>query len=289
MATLREIRKRITSIESTQQITKAMKMVASARLRKAQERIVSLRPYALEMKDIIGRLLSLMESDSYLPLMQVRPVEKVLLVPVTSDRGLCGAFNSNIIRATNKRIADYSDLNPSLYIIGRKGYEFFSRRDVSIQEHRQDLFNQLDFEDALLIARDLVSLYTSGSYDRIEIVYNEFKSAVQQNVIHEQFLPFTADEEEEQSHAHIDYIYEPDKQSLLNQLIPKNLNIQIWRVLLESNAAEQGARMTAMESATDNAEDLIGRLTIFYNRSRQAAITTELTEIVSGANALKEN
>jgi F-type H+-transporting ATPase subunit gamma len=288
MATLREIRKRISSIQSTQQITKAMKMVASARLRKAQEQIVSLRPYALEMREIISRLTSLMDKDSHIPLMDNRPVEKVLLVPVTSDRGLCGGFNSNIIRSTNKRITEYPNVEMSLYIIGRKGYDFFSRRETPVEKNRQDIFGQLKFEEAISIARDLVTLYSSGAYDRIEIVYNEFKSAVQQNVIHEQFLPFSQEEDME-SDSQVDMIYEPDKQSLLNQLIPKNLNTQIWRILLESNAAEQGARMTAMESATDNADDLISRLTIFYNRSRQAAITTELTEIVSGANALTEN
>ncbi|MBN2424672.1 MAG: ATP synthase F1 subunit gamma [Calditrichaceae bacterium] len=293
MATLREIRNRIGSIESTQQITKAMKMVSSAKLRKAQDRILALRPYAYELRNVIRHLVALIEDVSSLPLIRKRPVNKALIVVVTSDRGLCGAFNSNIIRTVIKRLNEYSQTDTSLYIIGRKGYEYFSRRDKHIEKYKPEVFQDICFDNAARIARDLVSLYLNGGYDRIEIVYNEFKSAIQQNVIHEQFLPFEPEEESEEgaseSVSKVDFLYEPDKATLVNQLIPKNLNIQFWRILLESNAAEQGARMTAMESATDNAEELIHQLTIYYNRTRQAAITKELSEIVGGANALKES
>ena len=293
MATLREIRNRIGSIESTQQITKAMKMVSSAKLRKAQERILALRPYAYELRNVIRHLVALIEDVSSLPLIRKRPVNKALIVVVTSDRGLCGAFNSNIIRTVIKRLNDYRQTETSLYIVGRKGYEYFSRRDKHIEKYKPDVFHDICFDNAVSIVRDLVSLYLHGGYDRIEIIYNEFKSAIQQNVIHEQFLPFEPEKESEEavseSVSKVDFLYEPDKATLVNQLIPKNLNIQFWRILLESNAAEQGARMTAMESATDNAEELINQLTIYYNRTRQAAITKELSEIVGGANALKES
>ncbi len=289
MATLREIRKRIGSIKSTQQITKAMKMVAAAKLRKAQENIVALRPYAYQMRDVIGHLTALSEKTSEIPLMQHRPVEQVLIVSVTSDRGLCGGFNSNIIRQTSHRIEEYKEKEVELYAVGRKAQEFFSRRNVPIKQDRINFFNHLAFEHAVQISKDLISYFTSGAYDRIEIVYNEFKSAVQQNVIVEPFLPFVPDPEMAEDKTQVDFIYEPDKETILNVLIPKHLNTQIWRILLESYAAEQGARMTAMENATENAEELVDNLTIYYNRTRQAAITKEIAEIVGGAEALKES
>lgn len=289
MATLREIRTRISSIRSTQQITKAMKMVAAAKLRKAQENIVAIRPYAYELRDVIAHLTALSQDITDVPLMRKRPVESVLSVVVTADRGLCGAFNSNIIRKAGQRLAEFSTKEAAFYLAGRKGFEFFGKREVSIQNQKINFFNHLKFDDALEISRNLVSLYISGEFDHIEFIYNEFKSAVQQNVIVEQFLPFVPDPEMVEKKARVDFLYEPDKKEILNQVIPKNLNVQVWRILLESNAAEQGARMTAMESATDNAEDIVERLTIFYNRSRQAAITKEISEIVGGAEALKES
>ncbi len=290
MATLREIRDRITSVTSTQQITKAMKMVAAAKLRRAQENILAFRPYSYELGGLIRHLVSESSDVSDIPLLEKRPVGKVLLVVVTSDRGLCGAFNGNIIRRTVQRVMEYTDREVSLFVVGRKSAEFFGKRDYTIQGRKINLFNHLKFEDAVEISSQLVSLYTSGAYDRIEFVYNEFKSAIQQNLRVEQFLPFVSDEEEtDQDRGQTDFIYEPGKTEILNTLIPKHLNVQVWRILLESNAAEQGARMTAMESATDNAQEMIDRLTVHYNRSRQAAITTEISEIVSGAEALKEN
>ncbi len=289
MATLREIRNRISSVTSTQQITKAMKKVAAAKLRRAQENILAFRPYSYKLRDLIGHLITLSEDLHNIPLLEKRPVENVLLVVVTSDRGLCGAFNGNIIRHAILRIAEYSNREISVFTVGRKATEFFEKRDYVVQSQKVNLFNHLKFEDATDISSQLVSLYLDGTFDRIEIIYNEFKSAIQQNLIVEQFLPFVADEEMLKSVSKIDFIYEPDKASILNHLIPKHLNVQVWRTLLESNAAEQGARMTAMESATDNAQEMIEKLTVFYNRSRQAAITTEISEIVSGSEALKEN
>lgn len=288
MATLREIRTRISSIHSTQQITKAMKMVAAAKMRKAQESILAIRPYAYKLRDLIADLTAIASENSGIPLMEKRPVEKTLFVVIAADRGLCGAFNSNIFRNLLECLRDYQERDYAMYTIGRKSYDFFKKRNYPIEDHKINFFNWLDFSDAVEISRNLVSLYNSKKYDRIEIVYNEFKSAISQLVISEQFLPFTPDEESEKDTSQVDFIYEPGKKEILNEVIPKNLNVQIWRMLLESNAAEQAARMTAMENATENAQEMVDKLTIFYNRSRQASITTEITEIVSGAEALKE-
>jgi len=289
MATLREIHDRISSVKSTQQITKAMKMVAAAKLRRAQENILAFRSYSYEIRSLISHLVARSADVEGIPLLKHRPVQKVLTVVITSDRGLCGAFNSNIIRHAAQRVADYPYREVALYLAGRKGVEFFGKRDYTIQEQKVNFFNHLHFEDALEISRSLVSLYSSGEYDRIEFVYNEFKSAVQQDVVVEQFLPFTADEEMMKNPSKVDFLYEPAKEEILNKLIPMHLNVQVWRILLESNAAEQGARMTAMENATENASEMIHKLTIFYNRTRQAKITTEISEIVGGAEALKES
>lgn len=288
MATLREIRTRISSIHSTQQITKAMKMVSAAKMRKAQESILAIRPYAYKLRDLISDLTATVPEDAGITLMEKRPVANSLFVVIAADRGLCGAFNSNIFRKAVDQFKNLNQNDYALYTVGRKSYEFFKKRKYPIEERKINFFNELKFDDAAEISRNLVSLFTSKKYDRIEVIYNEFKSAISQLVITEQFLPFSPDEDLERSKSQMDFIYEPDKKSILNAVIPKNLNVQIWRMLLESNAAEQGARMTAMENATENAQDMVDKLTIFYNRSRQASITTEITEIVSGAEALKE-
>ncbi len=289
MATLREIRQRIASVKSTQQITKAMKMVAAAKLRRAQENIFAIRPYAYDLSTLITHLTQVVETEVNLELLIKRPVQRVLIVSVAADRGLCGGFNSNIVRNTLERIDQYKDTEYELYTIGRKVSEFFGKRDYPVFAAKQNFYNHLSFEDALEISRILISAYTSEQFDRIEIVYNEFKSAIQQNLINEQFLPFAAEEEKSEEYHIVDYIYEPNIQSILETVIPKHLNVQIWRILLESNAAEQGARMTAMDSATENAEEIKSKLTLHYNRARQAAITKELAEIVGGAEALKES
>ncbi len=285
MATLREIRHRISSIKSTQQITRAMKMVAAAKLRKAQEAILTTRPYAYRIDEMIRHIL-VSEEDVQNPLLRVRDVRRVTIVAVTADRGLCGAFNSNIIKKVIHQIDLHKDKEISLVCVGRKGYDFFSKRRYPIEKHYIQLFNRLTFSHALEIANYLVKSYEKGLTDRIEVVFNQFKNAAQQNLIVETYLPLSAKAFSSRKYG-VDYIYEPDKTTLLHELLPKHLNVQMWRILLESNAAEQGARMTAMENATDNAEELIHDLTLFYNRARQTSITKEITEIVGGAEALK--
>lgn len=288
MATLREIRTRISSVKSTQQITKAMKMVAAAKLRRAQEKIIATRPYAMKLQEVAAHLVRHMESVAH-PFTIERPVEKLLLVLVTADRGLCGAFNANLIREAEQKVQSLKDVEVSLYLVGRKGYEHFARRDFNIFAHKINFFNSLTFSDATDLVSTCSQAFLNASFDRIEILYNEFKSAIRQDIRTEQFLPIVKFEEEKAGPSQIDYLYEPSKEEILKVIIPKQLNIQMWKVLLESNAAEQGARMTAMESATDNAQELIETLTLHYNRARQSAITKEISEIVGGAEALKES
>ncbi len=297
MATLRNIRRRISGVKSTQKITKAMKMVAAAKFRRAQESIISARPYARKMKEMIRNLVT-SANKNLNPLLQNREVKKVMMVIVTADRGLCGSFNTNLVKAaiqhinTNYKIQQ-AEGNLQLYCIGRRGYDFFSKRGYPVVEKKLNLFNDLKFAQAQEIAGFLVNGYLDGAYDKVEIVYNEFKSVVHQKIVIEQFLPLAQDESASESKEKAygfgtDYIYEPSASNIVNSLIPKHLNFEIWRVLLESNAAEQGARMTAMDNATTNASELIDTLLLSYNKARQAAITKELLEIVSGAEALKK-
>ena len=285
MATLREIRRRINSISSTQQITRAMKMVAAAKLRKAQEQIFAARPYAYKIDEMIRHLITQLESVEN-PLLAIRPPQRITLVVVTSDRGLCGSFNSNIIKRTLLQINEHRDKEVSLICIGRKGYDFFRKRNYSIENHYINIFNQLEYPLAQEITAYLAQQYSQQKTDMVEVVYNEFKNAIQQTIIVEKYLPLTTEEFSGEMKS-VDYIFEPDKMILLDSLLPKHLNLQSWRILLESNTAEQGARMTAMESATDNAGELISDLTLHYNKARQANITREISEIVGGAEALK--
>jgi F-type H+-transporting ATPase subunit gamma len=287
MATLREIKRRIAGVRSTQQITKAMKMVAAAKLRKAQAAILSTRPYAAKLAQTIGHLVAKVE-ESHVPLLQIREIKKVLIVVVTADRGLCGAFNHNLLRYAVSRINSYKNEEITLFPVGRKGNEFFLKRSYTVFAHKIQFFNWLQFSDASEIVDKLVEAYCRNLFDKIEVIYNEFKSAVRQDLTVEQMLPFVPDKEMIEAHTGVDFLYEPDQRQILNYIIPKHLSIQMWKILLESNAAEQGARMTAMESATENADDLIAFLTLTYNRARQAAITKEISEIVGGAEALKE-
>lgn len=288
MATLREIRRRISSVQSTQQITKAMKMVAAAKLRRAQERAVSMRPYSDKLAEMVGNLAKNIENSNDI-LLQDKTVERVLIVVVTADKGLCGMFNSSVIKESVKQINSLQDKEIQVYPVGKKSFEYFSKRDYIIYSSKDDFFNHLKFENALEISKILIEAFRNNEFDKIEIVYNKFKSAVKQELTIEQFLPLVSQEEVENEKSDVDYIYEPDKHEILSSIIPKHLNVQIWKVLAESNAAEHAARMTAMENATENAEELLGKLTLTYNRARQTAITTELTEIVGGAEALKEN
>jgi F-type H+-transporting ATPase subunit gamma len=304
MATLREIRRRISGVKSTQKITKAMKMVAAAKLRRAQESVVAARPYARKMKELLQHLAGVVDVTTN-PLFEERDVNNVAVIIVTADRGLCGAFNTNIVRSAVHHItAKYaqlqSDRKLKLICIGKKGNDFFTKNNYNVIGRHLGIFSGLGFSTAQAVVRDVVQGYLSGEYDRVEVIYNEFKSIIQQRVVIEQFLPIPSAAVEQPSpgaetpgslkpHASkIDYIYEPSSPELVAALVPKHLNFQLWRVLLESNAAEQGARMTAMDNATTNASDLIRDLQLSYNKARQSSITKELLEIVSGAEALKK-
>ena len=287
MATLREIRRRITSVRSTQQITKAMKMVAAARLRKAQERALSMRPYSEKLTEIVGHLVANVEDNSE-PLLIEKPAERILTVVVTADRGLCGGFNSNLIRESVRNIQSMGDKEVQVFSVGKKSNEYFSKRDYVLFSNKDNFFNHLEFDIAVELSSTLIEAYTKDQFDRVDIYYNKFKSAVAQEITCEQFLPLIPDTETEGKKSSVDFLYQPSKEEILSAIIPKHLNMQLWKILLESYAAEQAARMTAMENATENAEELIAKLTLTYNRARQAAITKEISEIVGGAEALKE-
>ncbi len=295
MATLREIRRRITGTKSTQKITKAMKMVAAAKLRRAQEAVIAARPYAATMKKLLGNLAAVVSEGSS-PLFVTREVKRVAVVVVTGDRGLCGAFNGNAIKGANDHVyRTYGELlKPDnglrLFLIGKKGVDAFTKRSIPIGGKYPGLFADLQFGKAQAIARTLVDLFLKGEVDRVDIVYNEFKSVIQQKVVVEQFLPIPAPAKAEGAakESGAEYIYEPSSAAILDELLPKHVNFQLWRILLDSNAAEQGARMTAMANATENAKEILRELTLSYNKARQAGITKELLEIVAGAEALRQ-
>jgi F-type H+-transporting ATPase subunit gamma len=292
MATLRDIKRRIKGVQNTQQITKAMKMVAAAKLRRAQENVLNARPYARKISTMLSHLVT--EDDIINnPYIKEKEIHNIAVVVVTADRGLCGAFNANIIKETSRYINEELKNEPvkaSIFCVGKKGFDFFNKRDYNLAGKTIGFFNTLKYDSALSISEELIKMYLNGTFDRIVIIYNEFKSIIQQKIVTEQFLPVPISEntpEEKKTKPY--YIYEPDQEYIFNYLLPKHLKAQIWRILLESNAAELGARMTAMDNATTNARDLIRTLQIKYNKERQAAITKEILEIVSGANALKAN
>ncbi len=292
MATLREIRGRIVGVKKTQKITKAMKMVAAAKFRRAQRNVVQARPYAAKMKQLLNHLYTNPEASAH-PFIQPRNVNAVALVIVTSDRGFCGAFNSNLVKTAERLInANYKTLHEQgkvrLFCIGKKGADYFSKRGHSIAGKYIGVYSNLVFGEAQKVAREVIDGYTKGEFDRVDIVSNVFKSAAQQTTVTEQFLPIPGDAFDGDGADSVDYIYEPSDIAIIDALIPKHLNFQLWRLLLESNAAEEGARMTAMENATTNANELIRYLQLSYNKARQAAITSELLEIVGGAEALKK-
>jgi F-type H+-transporting ATPase subunit gamma len=289
MATLREIRQRIKGIKSTQQITRAMKMVASAKMRRAQERAFSARPYANKIEELVHQLVTNVE-NSQSPLIQERPIQRMLFVVMTADRGLCGAFNSHIIKKVLTEITQNKGLEISLVTIGKKGFDFFRKRDYPIARHYVNIFADLQLSDAEEISRFLMEVYISGETDAVRIIYNEFKSVVQQRLVVQDLLPFKAPVGEEGIAAKsqlIDYLYEPSMEALLEALLPRYIKVQVWRALLESYASEQAARMTAMDNATENANELIQDLTLAFNKARQASITKEILEIVGGAEALR--
>lgn len=282
MANLRDIKNRINSVKSTRQITNAMKMVAASKLRKAQEKIIKARPFADYVMDMITTLKYKNENYSH-PLLEDTPENtKKLLVIMTSDRGLSGSFNFNIIRSAQ----DYLEDNPQAEVIciGKKGLDYFKKREWTLIKSYTDLFNEMDFSVSKEIANNIMNVFLEKNYGKIDVVYNEFKSAIQQNVIIKQILPIVPIEDE--NVRKLDFLYEPDKDIIIDELANKFINVEIWRILLESSAAEQGARMTAMDSATDNATELIEGLTLHYNRARQTRITTEIIEISSGAEAI---
>ncbi|RDC66014.1 ATP synthase F1 subunit gamma [Adhaeribacter pallidiroseus] len=294
MASLKEVRSRIVSVTSTQQITKAMKMVAAAKLRRAQDNIIRMRPYAQRLGSILANLSRLTDDSTSNVYAERREINRVLVVVITSDRGLAGAFNSNVLKAVNSLVNEqYSRQMAAGQVdflaIGRRGHDYLSKRGSKLIGNYTHVFAQLSFDTVRVAAEYAMNAFRAGEYDQVDIVYNEFKNVATQIIRTEQFLPI-------QEHAPVvsatntttntDYIFEPSKEQIIAELIPKSLKIQFYKAVLESNASEHGARMTAMDKATDNAGELLKQLKLTYNRSRQAAITTEILEIVGGAEAL---
>jgi F-type H+-transporting ATPase subunit gamma len=288
---LKEVRNRIKSVQSTQQITKAMKMVSAAKLRKAQDAITQMRPYAKKLQEMLSNIVSNADGDISMNLATVRPVEKVLVIVVTSDRGLCGGYNSNLIKLAKQTIkekysAQSAKGNAELLPLGKKGYEHFSKNNFKVVDQYWNIFSDISFENVQRAAKFAMDAFASGQVDAVELVYSEFKNAATQRFVSEQFLPVVKTEKKK-GQTQQDFIFEPDKDILIEELMPKILNTQLFKAVLDANASEHGARMTAMDKATENANELLKALKISYNRARQAAITTELTEIVSGAAALQ--
>jgi len=283
MPTLLDIRRRIRSVKSTQQITRAMKMVAAARLRRAQDSIFNARPYANQMLALLESLAARTEQRAH-PLLAVRPVERILLVLITADRGLCGAFNANLIRAAQKYLGEHGDKEASIMAIGRKGRDAFRKQPYTMVAEHINLFGHLQFSQAQQIAKEIIDLYTEQKVDAVDFLYNEFKSILTQRVRVERYLPVKP-LEPSAGEALIEYIYEQPPAQIFNTLLPRYVETEVYRALLESQAAELAAKMTAMDAATNNASELIDSLTLHLNRVRQAAITREIIEVVSGAAA----
>ena len=288
---LKEVRNRIVSVQSTQQITKAMKMVSAAKLRRAQDAITQMRPYAQKLQEMLGNIVSGSEGDMSMNLAAERSVEKAMIIVVTSDRGLCGGYNSNLIKLTKaiikeKYATQQAKGNVTILPIGKKGYEHFVKNGYKVVDNFWEIFSGLSYEKVQSAAQYAMNAFANGEVDAVEIVYSEFKNAATQQYIAEQFLPVKK-APETASKKIADFIFEPNKEVLVAELMPKILNTQLYKAVLDGNASEHGARMTAMDKASDNANELLKSLKISYNRARQAAITTELTEIVSGAAALQ--
>jgi F-type H+-transporting ATPase subunit gamma len=287
MATVREIRRRIIAVKSTKKITRAMQMVAAAKLRRAQENILKIRPYANQLEETISQVAMRTKRDLH-PLLREKKAElKNLLVVVTADSGLCGGFNANIIKGALNYIEGHNFCkNIDIYAIGRKGRDYFRKNYFTIVGEKVMFFNRLKYSDPAEVVKDITTIYLKGDYDRVDILYNEFKSAIQQAIRVKQFLPLVP-AEAPSGITPVDFIYEPGEMAVFDTLIPYHLEVQMWRVMLESYAAEMGAKMTAMDAATENADDLLNVLSITYNRARQAQITREISEIVGGAESLK--
>jgi F-type H+-transporting ATPase subunit gamma len=291
MPSLKEVRNRIVSVNSTQQITKAMKMVSAAKLRRATDAITQMRPYSKKLTEMIATVSANAEVAKDNPYTVVREINKVLIIVVTSDRGLCGAFNANVGKVTvnlinEKYATPQAAGNVEILAIGKKGAEYLSRRGYNVNTNFVDIFTRLSFTSVRAAAESAMKGFEEGKYDVVELVYNEFKNVATQILKAEQILPIVESKEQSAKASTVDYIFEPSEEQIINELIPKALKLQVYKAVLESNASEHGARMTAMDKATDNAGELIKELKLQYNRSRQAAITKEILEIVGGAEAL---
>jgi F-type H+-transporting ATPase subunit gamma len=294
MASLKEIRERRTSVASTMQITSAMKMVSAAKLKKAQDAITRFRPYAEKLKEILASVGDSIKDDEDNQYAVQRDKERILLVLITSNRGLCGAFNSNVIKASITRALTTYDMQMmarqvDFIAIGKKGAEFLRKKGYHVIFDGSELFDDLTFERVAEVANMMMGLFTDAEYDQIDVIYNRFKNAGTQILTEEQFLPIQVDElaEESMRASHVDYIFEPTKDYIVKELIPRSLKLQLYKAILDSHASEHGARMTAMHKATDNATELLKELSLQFNKARQAAITNEILEIVGGAEALK--
>jgi len=293
MANLKAIRIRISSVKSTKQITSAMKMVSAAKLRKAQDKIVRLRPYASKLHEIlVGLSQTLVASEVENVFGRISEPEKILMVVITSNRGLCGAFNSNVIKEARRVVSEkypeqFNKGNVTFITIGKKGYDYLRKQNVKMLPERNYLYNDLTFENVSVVAEEVMKSFVAGEFDRVELIYNQFKNAAVQNLTEEPFLPVEATPQRTAGSAPADYIYEPTQEEIIKELIPKSLKIQFYKAVLDSFVAEHGARMTAMHKATDNATGMIRDLTLQYNKARQAAITNQILEVVSGAEALK--
>jgi F-type H+-transporting ATPase subunit gamma len=290
MPTLRDIKRRINAVKNTKQITKAMKMVAAAKLRKSQARMLEMRPYADKMNSAIARLTA--DGESRHPLLTPRPRKTIEVMVMTSDRGLCGAFNSNILKTAAKFISEQRQdgFNISVSVIGKKAFDYFKRRSAAIRESWIGLSGKMVYSDAQKIAINIIDNYMNETLDEIFLIYNEFKTVMTQKVSIVKILPLASIEKPEEITGLLtSFIYEPSRKDILNQFLPKNIEIQIYRAVLESQASEEAARMTAMENATQNADEMISKLTLQYNKARQASITKELMDIVGGVEALKES
>jgi len=292
MPTLRDIKRRINAVKNTRQITKAMKMVAAAKLRKAQMRMLQMRPYAERMNEILTTLSTTMDTDIH-PLLAFRPRKTIELLVITSDRGLCGAFNSNILRAASRFLKERREQgfnNITISVVGKKARDYFRRRNIEIRNSWTGLSGNLTFSDAQAIAKNIIDSYLNHMMDEVVILYNRFKTVMTQEVTSFRLLPYTLPESHEgriETAASSLFIFEPSQEEIYNQLLPRNIEIQIYSALLESQASEEAARMTAMENATKNADDMIENLTLQFNKARQASITKELMDIVGGVEALK--
>lgn len=285
MASLKEVKSRIQSVTSTQQITKAMKMVAAAKLRRAQENVTNMRPYASKLSALLKNLSAQVEVSGGFS--EERPVENVLIIAITSDKGLCGAFNNNVFKTVNAHIAEkYSSKKVTIMPIGNKALDYFTKRDYIVIGDYSDMFSPVSFEKSAEASQYAMDAFLEGKYDKVYIVYNEFKNVATQVMRVEQLLPILPPTTSDSTGNEVDYIYQPSKEEIVEELIPKSLKIQLYKGILDSNAAEHGARMTAMSQATDNAGELLKELKLTYNRTRQAAITKEILEIVAGAEAL---